>query len=324
MTRTLILIAALLVAASAARANIVLNTSPLSITLSTANCWTVSDMTWNSYTIMGNTGFNGTVFSVDGTWAGSGHGNETVSTTLLRVDGVAKAIIDGSTYNGHTIQFVRTSTLGNAYRLTSTLTVCGTGTDEQVLLDGLDASKSVDAGNAYGFLGTRNDSLSKYAAYDANKAVLFSGTSGGDQSFTHLTPAVAVAQYDPIAGKGVLSQVTTGANLALDPFIWNRDYDNKLYEDFGAMAGPAATNKHFSIRQTVTPFQAAPDAWMATTASLVTPEPGTLTLLIAGQAGVAVYAWRSRCFRMRLKKTQTRDAAVVSRRRQCAGLMRCE
>jgi hypothetical protein len=291
MIRTLALIVALL-AATPAQADVFLNTGAMSLTLSPSTGWTIRTMTWNSYDVMIEpSSQNGTVLSVDGAWAGSGHGNETVLSKSIRVDGVLKTVSDGSTYSGQTIQFIRVTTLGNAYRLTSTLTVKSTGTDEQVVLDGLDASKSVDAGNAYGFLGTRNSGMTKYAAFSANKALLTSGTSVADNSYTYLKPAVAVAQYDAAAQKGVVSQVTAGTNLGLNPFIWNRGYDYKLYEDFGSLAGPAATTKHFTIRQTVTPFQAAPGSWIATAGALVTPEPGTITLLTTAIVGALTWAW---------------------------------
>jgi len=274
--------AALLAAAPAARADIVLTTSPMSITLSTSKSWTVKGMTWESYPVMSASGSgNGTVMIVDGAWAGSVHGNEVVESTSLWVDGVAKTVVDGSTYNGETIQFIRTTILGNAYRLTSTLTVTGASINEQVVLDGLDSSKIVKGKSAYGFLGTRANSLTQYAAYDVQGKVLASGATDKDDSSTiHMAPAVAVAQYDPVAQKGVLSQVTVGADLGLDPFLWDRTSDNKLYNNFSAMGGPAATTKHFTICQTVTPFEAAPDSWMITAGAMVAPEPMSAALLL--------------------------------------------
>jgi hypothetical protein len=224
---------------------------------------------------------NGTVIIIDGAWAGSVHGNEVVESTSLMVDGVAKPVVDGSTYNGETIQFTRTTTLGNAYRLTSILTVTGDGTTERVTLDGLDASKIVSASAVYGFLGTRANGLTRYAAFDSHGTVLFSGATDKDDSKTiHMAPAVTVAQYDPVAQKGVLSQVTLGADLGIDPFLWDRTSDNKLYNNFSALGGPAAPSKHFTLFQTVTPFEAAPDSWITTADAMVAPEPRSAICLM--------------------------------------------
>jgi hypothetical protein len=134
--------------------------------------------------------------------------------------------------------------------------------------------------------------LKDYAAYSADRAVLFSGTSNGDNSFTHLKPAVAVAQYDPISQIGVVSQITEGVEHGLNPFIWNRGYDFKLYVDVVDVEGTAATTKHFMMCQTLMPFQAAPGNWIATAGALVAPEPGSLSLSIAGLIGISPCTWK--------------------------------
>ncbi|MEA1952499.1 MAG: beta-N-acetylhexosaminidase, partial [Planctomycetota bacterium] len=193
-------------------------------------------------------------------------------------DGKPAKIVDGKTYEGKRIQFTRATTIHDAFRLKSIMTVTADGTDERITLDGLDARQKVSGSAAYAFLGTRSNSLTQYAAFDWRGKLIAQGQTAaenGDQ--THMSQTLVVAQYDPKAQKGVLTQLVESTDLGLDPFIWDRTFDNKLYFAFTAMQGPAAPHKQYTIRQIVTPFKAAPHDWTATAAkklkSLAHPAP---------------------------------------------------
>ncbi len=304
MIRRLLLIVVLLAVFAVslpARADIMLVSGPTSLTLSSDRNWTVVNMTWVSYPMMSNLGSNnGTVLVISNVFAGSGHGNEIVESTSLFVDGATTAIADESTYSGEIIKFTRTTILKDelnhdAFRLVSTMTMSESGTDERVMLDGLGSSKIVMARAAYGFLGTRANSLTQYASFNAKGELLSNGTTDRDDNSEspRMNPAVAVAQYDPVGQKGVLTQVIEGADLGLEPFIWDRPADNKLYFAFQAMGGPVGTN-HYAMRQIVIPFDAAPDSWMATAGANVVPEPKMAVLLIALIFAILVYLSRHR------------------------------
>ncbi len=233
-------------------------------------------MTWNSYPLMSNLGSNnGTVIMIDKVWIGSGHGNEVDQSKSLLVDGVPTAITDGATYSGEIIKFIRKTTLDDAFRLTSTMTITTNGTDEQVVLEGLDSAKTVNRMAAYGFLGTRANLLTQYAAFDSKGKLLSSGAIDRDDNVQHprMNSAVAVAQYDPAAQKGILSQVIEGVDLGPEPFIWDRSADNKLYFAFSGIGGQVAVNNHYKIKQIVTPFEAAPDSWKKAAGAMVITRP---------------------------------------------------
>ncbi len=233
-------------------------------------CWTLLDLHRNGQWICQGVGSGqGTVISVDGLgWAGSVHGNETLLETSLLVDGQQMAVVDSASYSGACAVLTRKTDLDGAYRLTSVMTITQTAMRELVVLEGLDASKNVTI--CYGLLGSRANRLVECAGFDSDGALLGTATAGGDDySVLSLTPATAVAQYDPVAGEGVCSAITAGCGLDLVHFIHDRPTDNKLYCRFGAAEGPADPTNRFILKQYVLFFDSGPEDWIATAGGLV-------------------------------------------------------
>jgi hypothetical protein len=151
-----------------------LHTGDVTVEMKQSASWTVwrlikADSPMINY--WGLSSAQGTVLRIDGQWAGSAHGNEEVLSARVFVDGIEQPVADGLSYSGQVIKFVRNTILGQAYRLTSIMTIKQEYTNEYVIMQGLDPNKICSV--FYGFLGTRDYPLSQYAAYDNNGVMLY-------------------------------------------------------------------------------------------------------------------------------------------------------
>lgn len=273
-----------LLGVGSASANIVLTAGDHTVELSSAASWTVNSITKGGRGICEpSLSSQGSVLSIDGAWAGSKHGNEELVDVELFVDGVEQNLIDGLSYNGNRIEITRTSVLGDAYLLTSIMTITPDFSNERVTFQGLDGSKEGET--FYGFLGSRSNRLTGYAAFDISGSLLYSGSNDNSDNRVAFGDTPAVAQYDPLVGGGVLSVITETGGSALSSFISDRVFDNKLYFRFLDAEGPAATSNFFEFNRSLWFFEAGPEAWQETTALLVlqsNPEPATIFLLAFG------------------------------------------
>jgi len=264
----------------------------------TAN-WTVHSITKNGRDICSPTqSAQGSVLKIDNIWAGSKHGNETLIDAAVFVDGIEKPLSDGLTYYGSTIEITRSSILAEAYQLTSTMTITPDWSTEHITFRGLDASKQCNP--FYGFLGSRANRLTEYAAFDIAGSVLYTGTNDkNDNTSVIFGDAPAVAQYDSLEKDGILSVVTRTGGVKFVSFVCDRPVDNKLYFNFSGAAGPAYPANFFEFEQSLYFFEAEPDYWQQTAASLIhTPEPATLLLLALGGLALLRPADHSRSRRL--------------------------
>jgi hypothetical protein len=256
---------------SSASGSVILDTGNIQVELSADRCWTMLTLrragSW--YCDAPGSG-QGTVVMIDGLgWAGSIHGNETLLDAAVTVDGHQAAVINGTRYAGNEIVFTRRTVLGQAYDLESILRVSADQIRESVTLTGKDAGKS--SSFIYGFLGSRSNRLTDYAAFDAAGATLEIGrTIDGSGIVTSLPKtATSVAQYDPAAGNGILSIVTEGASWGVREFIWDRPTDNKLYSRFMGAEGPASPSLLVRLEERLSFFSATPQNWVAKAAEYI-------------------------------------------------------
>lgn len=276
------LVAVISVCAQSSNADIVLEHSGgVAITLSQPKSWTIGHFSYDGNVLMSNPGSGqGTVIREDGEWAGSVHGNETVLDTTLLVDGIETALHDGETYKGDSLIFMRQTQLGDTFTLLSTIEIGSSGYSETVTLTRTSVPENVSI--VYGFLGTRRNSLTEYASFNAEGSVLSEGSSDGDANAQiNLPAAVAVAQYDPDLGIGLVTTVKEGSDLGLAMFIWDRPDDNKLYSRFSGLNGTLGGGQIYQLGQQVEVFNADPSSWVST-ASILIPEPCTVLLISGG------------------------------------------
>ena len=152
------------------------------------------------------------------------------------------------------------------------------GLREQVRLRGLDAGKNVT--RAYGHLYAPGNTFTEYAGFDAAGGLLHEGQTGQDgYAIAWLNGAVAVAQYDPNAGRGVVSHATRGNWLGLVPFIQDREADNKLYFRSSGLEGSADPDAYtFDLELRTAFFEAASADWKAEAGAFVQSfAPGDLS-----------------------------------------------
>ena len=204
-------------------------------------------------------------------WCGGDvHGNETILGAWMNVDGVPEPVDNTQSYTGsERIAFMRTTNLGGAVKVRSVLTMSESGLREQIRLEGVDAQMEVTVG--YGHLYAPGNSFTDYASFDAEGNLLAQGqTDLDDESVTHLEEAVAVAQYDPDTGNGVVSHAMRGSELELWPFVQDREADNKLYFLFTDLARPADPDSyHFDLELRTEFFQADSSGWQSLASDFV-------------------------------------------------------
>ncbi len=282
-------VAFVLIATNSLSAEITLIADDHVVSLDPQYAWTVSKTSKAGRYISNNHGSaQGSVIRVDEQWAGSKHGNEQLLNVRLLVDGTEQYLSDGQSYYGNHIEFSRTSILGGAYKLTSTMTITPDWSNEHITFEGLDASKTVK--NFYGFLGSRTNRMISYAGFDSKGSRLFTGNTNKDDNIAvGLEASNIVAQYDPLNGDGILSIVTSDEDVGLLSFIWDRSIDNKLYFIMQDAHGLAYPTNYFELDQTLYFFKADPDNWLDSVSGLIpnpeliqNPEPGTIFLLGIG------------------------------------------
>ncbi len=224
-------------------------------------CCTVGTIDYNSTPVLCDVGSaQGTVLLIDSNWCGSGHGNEEVLDVKLIVDDQLTSIEGGQIYQGQSASLHRRTCLGEAYILNSILEINDNSIRENITLQGICCEKVCET--FYGVLGTRSNTLINYIALSSNGSVSYSGTSDeNDNSFIVLEPAIAVAQYDPIKQKGILTMITHGNEQDLSCFIWDRTLDNKFYARFNACEGPCSRINYFEISQKLLFFESEMQYW---------------------------------------------------------------
>jgi hypothetical protein len=264
MTYLLVSIFVVISIAEVAHGNVFLQSGPTTIELTSSMNYYTKYLTYADYGVVNTPGSGqGTAIFMNGNWAGSIHGNETLISATLKVDGVGQHFIDEKTYCGNVIEFTRTTNIGGAYQMTHRVTLNNDVIDEQVTLRGLDASRLVST--VYGLMSSRNDNMIDYAAYAADKSILTSGkTSRDDNAMIGLSAAAAVAQYDPTAQIGTLTTILSDSSFTPYFFIWDRPEDNKLYAEFKGAEGYANPGNSFFFHERVKLFSASPDTWMTT------------------------------------------------------------
>ncbi len=290
MRNILLMVATICCVVFPVNADIELTAGEMSAVFGQSRCWTVSSLSRNGSFCDAEGSGQGTVIDSGGIWVGSIHGNETLQSASLAVDGVSVSLQDGQSYSGDSLLLARSTLLGpvdkETYSLVSEMEISSAKIVESVSLTRTAWWQSVRT--AYGFLSSRSNRLTAYAAFDADGTLVDSGQTIADVGdFVYFDQSVvSVAQYDPLTGDGVISTVTEGAEYGLDLFIWDRVGDNKLYCRFEDITDEGSvrsipTGTTFEIQQETLFFEATPETWIIQAQALV-PEPTALAILGLG------------------------------------------
>ena len=233
--------------------------------------YTIADLSHDDRPFMDVVSGNGSVvkYQTSWEWAGSYHGHETVEQTSLTIDGVPAVATGGALYRpAQYADLSRTTLLGPSYRLTHDLRLQSGRIDEVAHFSGLPGDDFVEV--FYGFLGTRSNRLTDWAAYTSGGHILSAGRTNKDNDtlpFVSMpAEATSVAQYDPLTGTGVLTRWEVPAGIKSGAFIQDRGGDNKLYLPLDTLGPPADFD--FTIRQSMIFFSATPATWKEVAAGL--------------------------------------------------------
>lgn len=166
----------------------------------------------------------GIVFSADGEWQGSGHGNETVVSVSLEVDeqpqpldgtytGTRAVVEKHSDYNGYADVYWKLVLTPFAVYESCTVVAKHDNTSWGVL---------------YLWLSTHENVLSSYWSVGADGVPVEGTTAADDAAFTYLPDGTTeVTQYDATRGCGLTTLFFNQPDG--EAFIWDRATDNKLY-----------------------------------------------------------------------------------------------
>ena len=230
------------------RADIAVQCGNLRVKFSAKASWTIRNISKNEKSMCNFTGSaQGSVIRVDGEFAGSGHLNEKLTSALIDIDGVEQEIANGNTYTGRQVRLTRKSTLGGAYSLVSVLTITPGQIKENVHFRGLDAAKNCSI--FYAFLGSRANRLTEYITFNPDGSISKQGRSDRDDKKHIELGERAVAQLDPDSKDGMLTLLTKCAYQQIRSFIWDREWDNKLYFRIKEIEGPASPANHFEFEK---------------------------------------------------------------------------
>lgn len=266
------------ISVSVQAATVTFRTADTTVVFDQDKSWTILNLVRNGNGIISAPGSGqGTVIAAP-EWTGSIHGDEAVKSVSITVDGELAAYSPNATYSGSSLTFTRSTTLGTVLDLTSVMTVTDAGVRETVTLTRISDGKITEV---YGFLGSRDNRLTHYAGFNANGNLIDSGTTAADDGGNaHMSDGViAVAQYDPVLGDGLVSTIQQGAELGLHHFIWDRDFDNKLYARMTALYGTGTPGDTWTLRQEIRYFSASTENWQ-TVAGAMVPEPAAGALLL--------------------------------------------
>ena len=264
---------AILAASSVAIGEIELDTGSITVRFGVDKCWTVVSIERNGEWFCDNSSSaQGTVIREDGEWAGSHHGNETLIAAELIVDGNPVSLQDGSLYSASEFVFTRQTRLGESFYLHSRTELRAGSIIETVTLTRTDQETSV--ATAYGFLGSRSNRLTEYAAFNLFGQPVRTGRTIVDGGgMTLMDNVTAIAQYDPASGSGIVSTLTVGWERERQILIWDRPEDNKLYFRFPDLEDDMPKGASVHLTQEIRFFDAPVSSWLQAAGAAVTVKP---------------------------------------------------
>jgi hypothetical protein len=256
--------AVLLLLVPRATADLTLTSGQLSVVLMEDRCYTFGNIYRKGRLFCeGATSGQGIVLKMDtveGEWAGSIHGHEKLLETRLTVDGQPMEMEQDRDYTGDSIEFYRRTIIASAMVVQSTVRLTEDRIEETVSLQGI--SPESECIGCFVFLGSRFNRLTDYAGFSKYGRILSSGQlSSDDNNYTYLKPAVAVAQFDPALGDGLVAALTQGDTLDPLLYLWDRPYDNKLYCRIYGAQRKCDFENFYLLKMVTRFFDAEPQTW---------------------------------------------------------------
>lgn len=258
-------------------ADVWLQGSRISLTLSSGFNWMPSWASYEGTTFQNGFAANSSVLNLaDVGWAGAVHLRETLLDAQLEVDGLVRGFDEGPILEGEAFHLSRLLSLDGAYQVAHELDLTGGEIQERFSFTGLDAAREVEI--FYPAMSSRANSFTQWITFDAIGNPLTEGVANADdESFTMFPwSASAVAMFDPVAGIGAVTRWWADAELLPRPFLWDRGatpiIDNKLYLRLHGADGPA--DQQFEVFQRTTLFESSAADWRQAATAWAAPTPG--------------------------------------------------
>lgn len=275
MPKSVLLVASLFLVVPALTQTVTLQGSDFTVKIAPGLAYTIAYWESGGYVLVDQCGsYQGTVITYNGSsWYGTGHGGEEVQSVLLFVDDMPREW-GSSSYQGSSFRLVKISLLGPLVRLESQIVFSSSCIFERAALTVLDPGVTMQT--VYCFMSTHDNLLTSALAVDPNGVMTLAETTSDDSSFVYFGQAQVVAQYDPLAGRGVSAWLRLERNFPSSMFVWDRSTDNKLYWSATGCLGwqPAGMSWVFETRRF--PFQANSENWV----SAALNSPSALTLFV--------------------------------------------
>ena len=236
--------------------------------------WTIRSLSWKGVSIMTEhkTCSNGTVLKArdflddkgHAQWVGTGHGNETVKSVHLFVDGREKPVRKDAEYAGAEFKLVKQSDL-KILTLEARTRLTASGLTETHRYTA--KADSPPLALLYCFMHSFDVKMLDWLAHRADGSVA-RGTFGnkGKTPFTSDNVDWA-AVYNAAGGVGAVYAVRN-ASGRLHHFFWDRPFDQKLYYEAHPNVDTLKAGGSFTYSVALAAFESAADGWAARATAL--------------------------------------------------------
>lgn len=246
----------------------------ISVDFRESTAWTIARMAFNDIQLVGPRGSQGTVITLDGKgFVGTGHGGEDVRRWIARCDGTEIQLDAGIELNGQEVVIVKESIIGP---LEHRAEVVFPSEGNSILYrysyrvrEGIG-----DLRRMYAFMHCVDNAFDKYMALLPDGTIREERLNRDDGTFTLGEDVKSVVYYNGGEQLGmafVYPEVYPGARKWIGrkkhfvgTFIWDRNYDNKLYFNSDAGEREYAVGDEFAYHLKLTPFTAGPSEWKET------------------------------------------------------------
>jgi hypothetical protein len=168
--------------------------------------------------------FNDGVSGGDG-WVGGPHGNETVSSKTIWVDGVQSTVTDGTIYEGGTIRVERQTVMGVSFNLVETITTSGNSKRTNAKLTRLGDARTFTS--SFYMIRNARPLCDGYLVFNSAGAQTVDSTVSADVDCAEGT--IAVAQWFSATSMMILTVLTKGQELDNTFRIVNDTYNHRIY-----------------------------------------------------------------------------------------------
>jgi len=206
----------------------------------------------------------GAVYTANSVWHGGPHGDETVTSKTVTVDGTQSTLTNGEVYEGGTVSWTVESENGPSFYQTRSVTFSGNAKREAVHFVRRDDGFAVNP--FYPLRLSLDQTFTAYNSFDADGEVLVDGTLTTSSGETVLTNAVACAQFSSTRGIMVLFVLLNPGDLTNETLQLYGESDNmRLYVEMNSYSSNEGDT--LTLSAVTKYYETTAGAWKALAAS---------------------------------------------------------